>query len=190
MVWFDEDTFELVLDDDSARIAVPEPSGGCGGHEVVVSPGRRFAAVFLHTGESEEGYELFELRPKLRHIGGLPQVFGEGHPPVFSPDERWIALGVAVDPGLARAKDGRVHWADLHVQDLKTLAITRCRVDVQLDGDCEEEIAHVENLRFTSEGLRFGTPWGAVATVAVPPPESVVVVLSSGSSAGTCGSRT
>ena len=175
MVWFDEEAFELVLDDESARVGVPYPSGGYGGHDLVVSSARRFAALFLYTGQSEEGYELYELRPTLRRIGGLAQLFGEGHPPVFSPDERWIALGVAVDPGLTNTKEGCVHWADVYVQELETLAITCCRIDVRLEGDHEEQISYVENLHFAADGLRFGTPSGVATSIAVPPPASIVI---------------
>jgi len=56
-------------------------------------------ALFLDSGRGTHGFELFAVRPTFRHVGGLPQVPGAGHPPVFSPDSRWLVL--ALDEGSA-----------------------------------------------------------------------------------------
>ncbi len=74
------------------QIFLPCPSHGYGGHELVVSPHGLYLALFLYSGQSEVGYELFALQPTLQHLGGLPYVFGEGEAPVFSADDRWLAM--------------------------------------------------------------------------------------------------
>ncbi len=173
---FDEESFTLIVG--AGRAKVPYPSGGFGGYEIVVSPKGRFVAVFLYTGQSEHGYELFVTMPDLRHLGGLPQVVGEGYAPVFSDDERWIAHASAINPSLDGS--GVVTWAELRVQDLETRAITTCRIDVNLStppAELESRIAYVESLRFTPEGdVTFIAPWGARAKVSLPLPESIVIL--------------
>lgn len=76
------------------RVELPYPRNGFGGSELVVSPDQHWAALFVYSGQSEQGWELFELAPKLRHVGGLPYVRGQGMAPAFSPDSRYIAMTV------------------------------------------------------------------------------------------------
>lgn len=76
------------------RTELPSPQAGFGGSEIVVSPDQHWAALFVYSGQSEQGWELFELAPTLRHVGGLPYVRGEGMAPAFSPDSRYLAMAV------------------------------------------------------------------------------------------------
>jgi hypothetical protein len=82
-------TIDLVAE--GRRVSLPYPASGYGGHELVVSPSDRYLALFLYSGQSEVGWELFEL-PGLRHIGRLPYIFGEGEPPVFSAGQSRVQL--------------------------------------------------------------------------------------------------
>jgi hypothetical protein len=82
----------------------PYPSAGVGGLELVVSPDERIAALFVYSGQSQQGWELFALDPiaadprkALRWVSSLPYVKGEGMAPVFSPDGRWLVMAVTAD---------------------------------------------------------------------------------------------
>lgn len=95
------------IEDGSVRshLTLPFPSGGYGGAALSVSPRRGFAAALLHSGQGNVWYELFELTPKLRHIGGVDEmhVCCDHEPMAFSLDERVVAIAVCeelwwVDP--------------------------------------------------------------------------------------------
>lgn len=88
---------ELWIARDGDVIRLPYPTAGYGGSELVVSVDERLAAMFIYSGQNEQGWELFSLAP-LRHLGGLPYVIGTGGAPTFSPDSAWLAMFVAVDP--------------------------------------------------------------------------------------------
>jgi len=46
-----------------ARTAIPYPTAGCGGYEILLSAKERYLAMFLYSGQSEVDYELFYFRP-------------------------------------------------------------------------------------------------------------------------------
>lgn len=124
---------EIVLEDPNhrgvTRTRIPYPRAGHGGHELLLSAGERYLAMFLYSGQSEVGYELFSY-PDLRWVCALPYVFGEGLGPAFSPDERRLALAWATNPSLDRTDAVGVgdeavtttgcvvDWACLHVRTL------------------------------------------------------------------------
>src|SRR5215831_21219050 len=83
-----------------ARTAIPYPTAGCGGYEILLSAKERYLAMFLYSGQSEVGYELFYFRPLLRHICSFGYVFGESLGPVFSSDECRLGLAWATNPML------------------------------------------------------------------------------------------
>jgi hypothetical protein len=85
-------------DPSGEEVRLPVPSGGSGGEELVVSLDERWAALFLYSGQSEVGWELFALDP-LRHVGGTGGYLrGTGDAPRFSPDGNWLVMGIAVTP--------------------------------------------------------------------------------------------
>jgi hypothetical protein len=168
------------------RVELVRPGAGVGGTELVVSPDERFAALFVYSGQSEQGYELFELSPMLRHVGGLPYVYGTGMAPVFSPDSRYLAMVVAAE-WRTRATgehaetlfDGSagailVDWGWLHVHaipdgpvtsvPLGTLIERTFDVDTSAEWDLHELPAFV-----APDRLAIGLPWGARVLVDVPP---------------------
>jgi hypothetical protein len=109
-----------------ARTAIPYPTAGCGGCEILLSAKERYLAMFLYSGQSEVGYELFYFRPHLQHISSFGYVFGEGTGPVFSSDERWLALAWATNPELCLLDEGVEHlptserlldWVTLRIQE-------------------------------------------------------------------------
>jgi hypothetical protein len=175
---------------DEARASIDHPSAGYGGHELVASPDGRHLALWLYSGQSEVGYELFETAPALRRLGGLPYVFGEGFGPVFSPDGRRLALAWAINSGLVLDDvelddDGRavapceVAWAVVRVADVVTGDAARCEVSVRLpagfpyEGD---DVLYPEALAFERDDLvRFDTAWGAVVQLPLPLPPTWTV---------------
>lgn len=83
----------------SSKVVVAEWRGGIGGVELVVSPDERFLAVFLYSGQSSQGYELFSLEPVVR-VGGLPETLGHGSAPGFSSDGGHLVSLIDVVPRL------------------------------------------------------------------------------------------
>lgn len=111
------------------RLVLPYPHAGLGGQELVVSPDERYAVLFVYSGQSEQGYELLELSPTLRHLRSVPYREGKGDAPMFSPDGRWLAMLVTTTPmvrgtdqyaedAFDPAGEGEVlvDWAELLVQ--------------------------------------------------------------------------
>lgn len=80
------------------RLALPYPNAGIGGQELVISPDERYAAMFVYSGQSEQGYELFALEPMLRHVRSVGYFEGEGDAPRFSPDGHWLVMVTTVVP--------------------------------------------------------------------------------------------
>src|SRR5688572_23858158 len=181
------DALTLVIERDGApteRARLPYPRAGHGGHELVVSSGERFVALVVYSGQSELGYHLFELRPTLRCVGGLPYVRGEGNPPVFSPDERWLAMATTIDGSLGiddRDPDEDeqiVDWAELRAHALPDGPVQLCALRASIAPELPEsdDLLHAENLRFPSAtSIALTTPWGEDVTVPLPLPALVVV---------------
>ena len=146
---FDASTFRFsVLDKSGAEregLVLERPCEGYGGHEVVSSPDGEYAALYLYSGESEQGWELFRLTPKLCRLQGLPYVFGSGDPPLFSPGSEYLVMpstgemrfidgqGSAfdevefdeLDASQRSEREWTVEWAQLHVQTIATGAVIR-----------------------------------------------------------------
>jgi hypothetical protein len=180
----------------SRTIALPYPRAGYGGHELVVSPDESLLAVYLFSGQSEQGWELFALAPELRHLGGLPYARGEGDAPQFSPDGAWLAMLVAVpvrvrdsDDDFEAVSDPQrddvvlVDWAHLHIQRVPAGEIERhalgVRVPRSLDPDELGEWRTYEAMRFVAaDCLELTMPWGERITCSLPLSESPVAISS------------
>ncbi len=171
-------------------VRVPYPRAGYGGHELLLSAEETYLAMWLYSGQSEVGYELFEFSPALRHLGGLPYVVGEGVGPAFSADERLLALTWATNPGLCvEAEDlhreGRtigdrsIEWATVRIQELPSGPATTSRISVQVPADFPlegDENYYPTRVRFVhGREVRFDTDWGTEVRVALPLPEVVTI---------------
>jgi hypothetical protein len=171
-----------------ARASLPYPRSGYGGHELLLSPDERYLALWLISGQSEVGYELFTFGPTLGHIGGLEYVMGEGFGPVFSPHEERLALAWATEPmlfveeedvdgdGLTRSET-LVEWARVHVRELPAGAVRECVIRVRLPPGlpCEgNDDYYPEQLALTSDEVRFETGWGTSVRIPLPLPASVI----------------
>jgi hypothetical protein len=170
-----------------ARTAIPYPTAGCGGHEILLSAKERYLAMFLYSGQSEVGCELFYFRPHLQHISSFGYVFGEGTGPVFSSDERWLALAWATNPELCLLDEGVEHlptgerlvdWVTLRIQELPDGSAMSCSVRVcvgpefPVEGD---ESFYPECLEIAGEEARFQTGWGEPVLAALPLPRLLVI---------------
>ncbi len=143
----------LASDDATREIALPCPRAGYGGHELVVSPDESSLALFLFSGQNEQGWELFSLRPMLRHLGGLPYVEGTGDAPRFSPDGQWLAMLVSVTP--------RVHATGAYFEDVS---------DPDADGDVLVEWARLY-VHHVASGQTTDHPIAALVPRALDPDE-------------------
>jgi hypothetical protein len=177
-----------VLEDNGVEIGsarVPRPSAGYGGHDLIVSPHESYAAVYIFSGQSQDGYELFELRPTLRRLEGVPYVRGEGGLLAFSSDEHWLAFATSVNPALTDALgDGATserltRWLELRMQELPrgpivvSIVAVRFAVDVEVGGDA---IFYPESMEFVSPmRVRITAPWGGSVTVSAPGSELVIM---------------
>jgi hypothetical protein len=178
--------------------------GNFAGHEIVVSPDGAFAALFLYSGQSEVGWELFALLPRLKRLRGLPLQFGHADRPVFSPDSCYLIMAatstmkftdrrgqsfdeVEIDEQERISKPWLVEWADLWVQELPAHSPRRFRVAVRLpagfeDDPCEWEIGRPRFL--TGRRLALKMPWGTVAVQVPPPRPKIVFAMGARSPAG------
>src|SRR4249919_3808023 len=77
------------------------PQAGYGGSEIIVAPDERHIALFVYSGQSQVGYELFALdvtTATVKQVGRMPYIHGHGDAPRFSPDGRWLALLATCTP--------------------------------------------------------------------------------------------
>ena len=167
----------------SSKVVVAEWRGGIGGVELVVSPDERFLAVFLYSGQSSQGYELFSLEPVVR-VGGLPETLGHGSAPGFSSDGGHLVSLIDVVPRLRATgaffedcqddtsnERAVVDLAQLFVHRLSSpTVVQRFAVGVELAVRRSENETHFElarQLGFRSERTEFiaVTEWPGIDTV-------------------------
>ncbi|GAA2708131.1 hypothetical protein [Actinoplanes palleronii] len=188
-----ESALTLVAPGASDEVAPFEPRTPVGEYAFVVSPDERYLALFIYSGDIDaedhtHGFELFEVRPEFRHIGGLPAVPGRhGHPPVFSPDSRWL-VGFVADGYRVRGTDQHftdlfdkrsgarvtLDWASLRALHLPDQELHRVDVGVEMpvssypheymDWDTEDAV------RFTAgDVVVLRMPWRQEIAVSLPP---------------------
>lgn len=159
--------------------------GNYGGYELVLSPDEAFAALYMHSGQSEQGYELFAVADEIRHLPGLPFVLGEGGPPEFSPGDAHLAFLNFMPSDVCLLDDpARVFYAELYTQPLRPPAApSRHEITIPLaTGETPEQLI---NSRRGPRGLRFldrntltmRLPARRIATVALPAPAEIVATL-------------
>ena len=173
--------------------AFPSWDGGVGGYEFVVSDDERYLALFLYSGQSTQGFELFTLRPAFKHIGGVPETYGHGGPPVFSPDGRWLVMfmdsdycvrgtGEYAEDLYDGQSDARIvlDWAYLHVLRLPELTRHSVAVgaDILLSTDPEVYLDWdtYDAVQFTAaDVLALRMPDGRDVPVSLPPEGPITV---------------
>jgi len=161
-------------------------SGGVGGLELVGSPDGRHVALFVFSGQSSQGYELFTIAPTLARIGGLAQVHGHGDAPRFSPDARWLVALIDQDPRVRSSNDYFemiqdeyaddrviVEWARLHVHRIPDPLPVTVAVGVDVPRSTDIDVIHgwrpYDVVSFTSDDtIQLCLPWGDVQTIRLP----------------------
>jgi hypothetical protein len=175
-----------------SQLAFRSPNAGLGGGCVILSPSEQLALVSLSSGQSEEGYELFDLTGGLRKVAGEPYRFGEAASFAFSSDEAQVVMALpftcsewwlpwddgevepdgddrlAFDFGQLRFQEiatGRLHVSTLRVSASRTWSPERAGYDPDM------------RPRFLASGrLAFSMPWGDVDT-GLPAPATIVLPL-------------
>lgn len=163
-----------------------------GGAEFVLSDDGRHLALFVYSGQSSQGYELFTLEPRFAHIGGVAETLGQGTAPVFSPGGRWVAMYMTGGYPVVRESDVPFEevqnpgsdartvtdWAALFLTHLPDLTTYRVAVGVDLplstDVDDVDEWDTYHAVRFTGdEEVILTMPWQDEVRVPLPPPANV-----------------
>jgi hypothetical protein len=168
-------------------VRLPAWRGGVGGMEWALSPDQRHAALFVYSGQSSQGFEVFALTPRLVRIGGLPEAFGHGDAPTFSPGGGWLVTWSDTDRRIHPSgeyfedvqDDGAVdrvvvEWAVLHVMRMPEATILTVPVTAEIARSTSVDAVHewktYDALRFVSdEVLVLRMPWGEDANVRLPP---------------------
>jgi hypothetical protein len=179
-------------------VELPRWASGIGGMELVASADERHVALFLYSGQSSLGYEVFAVGDALSHAGGLAELRGVGSAPVFSPRATWLAMLTDRDRWLrgggAHFEDVQdddaderviVDWATLHLQRLPGAAVASVAVGVELPRSTDLELVlgwrPYDAIRFAGEdALVLSLPWGDELTVALPVEGPLTTRLPSG----------
>src|SRR5260221_4522852 len=82
-------------DGSTRSVLLPYPRAGLGGGRIIVSPSEQMAVLSIYSGQSEEGYELFNIADAITRVGGLGYEFGEFASYCFSPDETLLVMALA-----------------------------------------------------------------------------------------------
>ncbi|MEM6996875.1 MAG: hypothetical protein AAF721_40610 [Myxococcota bacterium] len=174
------------------RLALARWPGGVGGMELVLSPDERYAALHVYSGQSTQGFELVRLAPELSRLGGLPDTYGHGDAPVFSPDGRWL-VSLMTSECRVRGTDQHfevlqdehattrvvVDWAQLPVLRLPDAVVQTFAVGVEIplctDIERVHEFAAYGAVGFADDGaVVLRMPWGEHLRVALPVVEGIV----------------
>jgi len=162
-----------------AETGVPFPRLGLAGGRLIVSPRERLVLLALFSGQSEEGYELFQLGDGIVRISGLPYQSGEAADYGFSADESTLVMALPFnciewwlpwEEGEANSDGaGRLVFAfgQLWIHEIATsnISVHELRVSVAENWQPTRR-AYDPYLkpRFTNDGrhLALSMPWGDV----------------------------
>ncbi|MFO0596342.1 MAG: hypothetical protein U0228_13585 [Myxococcaceae bacterium] len=183
-------TMSVVVDgggEPRKRVSIPYPSAGYGGHELLLSSNERYLVLWLYSGQSQIGFELFTFAPVLKHVASLPYVLGEGLGPAFSADERYLAVASATNSSLnleevceadVTQEPCVIAWADVHARALPDGVEERCRVDVRIPAGfpCEGDVSYYPtDLSVAADEVAFRTGWGVQVRIPLPLPPVFVI---------------
>jgi hypothetical protein len=174
---------------ETQRVRLPYPQSGYGGHAILLSANERYLALFLWSGQSEVGYELFVCRPTLTHIASFPYTYGMGLGPVFSSDEGLLAMAWSTNSGLhvedeVELSGGRttkpctLPWASVRLQPLPVGPPETCHIEVKIPAGFPSETDDrydVLDLVVTEHEVRFRAGWGTA--IRLPRPLTPLVVI-------------
>jgi hypothetical protein len=180
----------------AGEATIPYPSHGVAGGRFIVSPSERLAVLSLFSGQSEEGYDLFQLGETVSRIDGIPYQFGEGASFCFSADESILAMAL---PSLCSEwwipweegesePDGAGRLAfpfgQIHIHEIATGRMSVHQMRVSVPEDWQPSRAEYDpdlHPRFTPNGFALAMPWGVVQLPFPLPPVVTFTVNDSGS---------
>ncbi len=127
------------------QVDISYPMEGLGGGEFIPFPSEKLILLSIYSGQSEEGYELFNMDGGLRHILGSGYIYGEAASYGFSSDEREIIMGL---PFLC--SEWWLPWDD---EDIEKDSANDCYFDFGT-----LRIHNIENDQVTDHTLRIYPP--------------------------------
>ncbi len=174
---------------ETQRVRLPYPQSGYGGHEIVLSKSERYLALFLWSGQSEVGYELFANRPALAHLSSFPYTYGMGLGPAFSSDESLFAMAWTTNSGLhvedevelsqgLTAAPCTLPWASVRIQPLPAGPPQTCDIDVKIPAGFPFETDDrydALDLVVTEHEVHLRAEWGTAVRIPLPLPPRVVI---------------
>jgi hypothetical protein len=146
----------------------------------------------MYSGQSEEGYELFQIGDGIARVSGLPYVFGDGAGFCFSADESILVMALAFssmewwlpweEEAAEPDDDGRLVFAfgELRTHDIATSAISVHEMRVCVGTDWEparrEYDPNLEPRFIDQRRLALSMPWGDIE-LDVPPRGQITLVV-------------
>ncbi len=186
-VWLEVDASHLTLHVGPARARLAYPPGGYGGHELLAAPDESRIALWLYSGQSEIGCELFGVEPLLHHAS-FPYACGEGTGPSFSPDSQRLVLAWTANPRLDlddapldaegfSTEVCELDWAEVRVT-VPNESPHECtlRLRVPAGSYFEREASFYPVLQFGADGaLTLYAPGGAPIALPWPLPDTLTL---------------
>lgn len=149
----------------------PYPSGGYGGGSLLLSPSEKYVIFSYFSGESEEGFALFEIVDhQFKFLYDSGYLYGEDANYGFADNEKILIqtfrTGSWYKENGKTDENGDMYYefGELNLLDLETFSLDRHTVFVYPSDDWEEEKTDVGTFLFTdmADGmLRVEMPWGS-----------------------------
>lgn len=146
------------------------PSGGYGGGSLLLSPSEKYVIFSYFSGESEEGFVLFEIVDcQFRFLYDSDYLYGEDANYGFADNEKILIqtfrTGSWYKENAETDENGDMYYAfgELNLLNLETFSLDRHTILVYPSDDWKEEKTDVGTFLFTdiSDGmLRVEMPWG------------------------------
>ncbi len=167
----DDITLSLVSNDKiKDTFQFPCPSGGYGGGSLLQSPSEKYVIFSYFSGESEEGFTLFEVVDyQFKFLYDSDYLYGEDANYDFADNEKTLIqtfrIGSWYKENAETDKNGDMYYAfgELNLLNLETFSLDRHTILVYPSDDWKEEKTDVGTFLFTdivNGMLRVEMPWG------------------------------
>ncbi|MCI9083933.1 MAG: hypothetical protein HFI70_17175 [Lachnospiraceae bacterium] len=184
----DDITLSLVSNDKIKDIfQFPCPSGGYGGGSLLLSPSEKYVIFSYFSGESEEGFALFEIVDyQFKFLYDSDYLYGEYANYGFTDNEKILIqtfrTGSWYKENAETDENGDMYYTfgELNLLTLETFSLDRHTILVYPSDDWKEEKTDVGTFLFTdivNGMLRVEMPWGN-ETFQYPLQETLVIRFS------------
>lgn len=147
------------------------PSGGYGGGTLLLSPSERYLIFSFFSGESEEGFSLFQIEDsRLVPLFDSEYFYGEGAGYLFSDDEGVLfqsllgGFGPWYVEDAYRDEEGAPYfeYGEINILDVESQSLSRHKFHVYPSEAWEEEIDGPSYASEITDGniLHVSMPWG------------------------------